>query len=60
MVNQITRSRRSLTFVFLPAIFISAISEVRPPKLISDGMALPRDTEWKVGGRVSPFRTDNF
>ncbi|HPC35939.1 MAG TPA: hypothetical protein P5268_07370 [Candidatus Marinimicrobia bacterium] len=59
-LSRMIQSLRSKIFIFLLAISVTAISEVRLSKLIRDGTVLQRDVELKVWGRGSPFRTDEF
>ena len=49
-----SHSLRSKTFIFLLAFSVTAISEVRLPQLISDGMVLQRNTELKIWGDKIP------
>jgi len=49
-----SHSLRSKTFIFLLAFSVTAISEVRLPQLISDGMVLQRNTELEIWGDKIP------
>ena len=49
-----SHSLRSKIFIFLLAFSVTAISEVRLPQLISDGMVLQRNTELKIWGDKIP------